>query len=393
MGYGRQGVDFGAPVSQLAGDVSGNPPMTTFIVSGWLGTSGALPCPSVPGSPPPADTPFGSGCPYSWLASTSSARPADSVAVQYAAYDDFVRTAGGSGGPVQGTFLVRLVVDTRQGIDGPRGWQVVARLDAGSTSTAPPSATPPLNAGVHVYTAAELDSILASDRKTLEGKVALVAGTMTRRPIGDSCDVAGAPGGSSRVCLFGALDGTSEDVYATSYTASLTVAPPGEALAGTFALRVLPGGLEFRAGMGLGPGGVDFTASIPDLVQLAVTKPIDAVWSGYIVEGWLVATPPLRCLLESPAPVPDTPFGNCESAWLLPAAEQITTTTGNSMSVVPPQDGIRVQWSAYADYAPNPSTTAVPEPRYGTYLVRLVADTRQGPGGPVGWQVVARLGP
>jgi hypothetical protein len=48
--------------------------------------------------------------------------------VQYSAYDDFARASGGSGDPVQGTFLVRLVADTRQGINGPRGWQVVARL-------------------------------------------------------------------------------------------------------------------------------------------------------------------------------------------------------------------------------------------------------------------------
>jgi hypothetical protein len=133
MGFGGAGVDFQAPVSQLAGDFSNNQPLLTFIVSGWLGWSGALPCPSQPGSPPPADTPFGK-CPYAWLAATAAAPgtsspPADSVPVQWQAYQDFAPSGTlGSTQARYGTYLVRLVVDTRQGINGPRGWQVVARL-------------------------------------------------------------------------------------------------------------------------------------------------------------------------------------------------------------------------------------------------------------------------
>ena len=406
MGSGADGNGFQATLAELRSPWDASHALATFIVSGWLVAAQNMRCAAPAGPTPPPDTPF-SGCGKAWLTPTPEqvmtvagnealfTPPMDGVMVQLGAYQDFARDPSTEfvREPRYGTYVVRLVVDTREGASDRVGWQVVARLDAGSTSTAPPSATPPTNTGVRIYTTAELVSSLTSDRKSLEGKAVLVAGTVTRRPVGDSCDVAVAPGGSSRVCLFGALDGTSEDVYASSYAASLTAAPPGESLAGTFALRVLPGGLEFLSGMGHGPGGVDFTASIPELVRLAVTKPTDTTSSGFIVVGWLVATPPLRCPPESPAPVPDTPFGNCESAWLLPVAEQITTITGNSMSVVPPNDGIRVQWSAYADYAPNPSTTAVPEPRHGAYLVRLVVDTRQGPDGPVGWQVVARLAP
>lgn len=123
------GVDFVATITDLKGDFSNNLPLMTFIVSGWLGTTGPTHCLSAPGPPPPADTPFGSPCPSSWLATTNDAHPSDMERVQYAAYQDFA--PGGAPGatePKFGTYLVRLVVDTRQGLSGPRGWQVVARL-------------------------------------------------------------------------------------------------------------------------------------------------------------------------------------------------------------------------------------------------------------------------
>jgi len=131
MGY-VNGNDFVASLSDLAHPESNARGPETVIVSAWLGTSGPLPCPAVPGSPPPADTPF-DVCPFTWLASTAKQRangqlPDGAVKVQYAAYGDFAGSAAGSTAPVDGTYLVRLVTDTRQGADGPRGWQVVARL-------------------------------------------------------------------------------------------------------------------------------------------------------------------------------------------------------------------------------------------------------------------------
>ncbi|MHB8959270.1 MAG: hypothetical protein ACYDAN_06555 [Candidatus Limnocylindrales bacterium] len=58
----------------------------------------------------------------------------------------------------------------------------------------------------------------------------------------------------------------------------------------------------------------------------------------------------------------------------------------------PPADAVRVQYGAYQDFAPDAASSGF-DPRYGTYLVRLVVATRQGADGPRGWQMVARLAP
>lgn len=133
MGTGSTG-DATATLDELK-TIAAGPPQgpVVFTVRAWLGTSGPLPCPSAPGSPPPSDTPFGNGCPSSWLAASSEgtgfSMPADGVPVQYGAYQDFAPGAtADSRDPKFGTYVVRLVTDTRQGSDGPRGWQVVGRL-------------------------------------------------------------------------------------------------------------------------------------------------------------------------------------------------------------------------------------------------------------------------
>ena len=133
MGYGGSGNDFQAPVSQLAGDFSNNQPLLTFIVSGWLAWTGPLPCPSFTDRPP-ADTPF-QPCPMAWLLprdeSVVPTGPSDGVGVQPGAYDEYAPDPAQAGsGPAAryGTYLVRLVVDTSKGANGPRGWQIVARL-------------------------------------------------------------------------------------------------------------------------------------------------------------------------------------------------------------------------------------------------------------------------
>lgn len=134
MGTGSTG-DATATLDELK-TIAAGPPQgpVVLVVSAWLGTSGPLPCPSVPGSPPPPDTPFGNGCPSSWLAAsgdgTGFTMPPGGVPVQFGAYLDFAPGAtADSRGPKFGTYVVRLVTDTRQGAEGPLGWQVVARLN------------------------------------------------------------------------------------------------------------------------------------------------------------------------------------------------------------------------------------------------------------------------
>lgn len=392
---GRAGAgDFVATVDELRTTAaSSQTGLVTFIVSAWLVATPVLKCLAIPSVTPGS---LFEGCERAWL--TPSAEqptvvtptsmtvipPPDGVPVQYGAYQEFA--PGGSSAarmpqPRFGTYLVRLVNDTPAGANAPRGWQVVARLDAAATAPTP-APTPPADT-VHVYTPTEFESTLIADRARLVGHVVLVDAGVTAEPVGDSCDVVPATPASG-LCAFGQLGGTSEAVWASPYTVKLAAGlMSGPVISGTLALRVLPSGVEFLGQTGNAANTAGHEAALGDLASEQSTRqPLTT----YIVSAWLGTTGPLPCPSVPGSPPPaDTPFGSgCPGSWLAPTATQ----TGYSR----PEGSVPVQFGAYQDFAPGASVDTR-DPKFGTYLVRLVVDTRQGSDGARGWQVIARLSP
>lgn len=138
------------------------------------------------------------------------------------------------------------------------------------------------------------------------------------------------------------------------------------------------------------------TWSVAELAALGFTAPAE-----YVVRGYLVATPPLRCR-DAPAPpgVPD--YGCSEVDWLTDVPFQPWVAG----SVLSPDVGLRVQNRAYATFAPDPRLEAGVgnAPRLGVYQVRIsvrstcdLAASSPGvdcAGGPYfAWEVVGRVGP
>ncbi len=103
-----------------------------------------------------------------------------------------------------------------------------------------------------------------------------------------------------------------------------------------------------------------------------------AVQAVYLVDAWLVGSPPPSCPapfpIDSPPPPPGLDVGCGPAAWLTPTEEQPTRGDANSIEVGAPQDGLRVQNGAYDAFAPNPERgpylPGIETPRHGLYLVR-----------------------
>lgn len=309
--------------------------------------------------------------------------PDSAVTVQYGAYESFASSPANDGvndEPRLGLYLVRFVASDTADCPACRGWLVVGRLDAAPAhvlQTAPPVP------GAVVRSAAELVAWLGEDRTSLVGRAVIVDGRVVQlNP--RSC-------GLRLTCDFGSLEGTTEGVKVSAYTASLLLPDTDYPLNGAMALEVRPDGLEYLGYMG-SLDGRDFNAAVTDLTNMSQMPrgPMTV-----IVSGWLVAGPPVPCPQQNPAPPADTPFEPCPGAWLTGDMVQPWTVTPTSISMTPPAMGVRVQYGAYGQFAPDPA--AQPDgtvaPRFGTYLVRLVTDTTIGPDGPRGWQVVGRLDP
>jgi hypothetical protein len=313
--------------------------------------------------------------------------PASAVRVQAFAYDAFAPRPvydGLNNEPRLGLYLVRMVAVDNADCPACRGWLVAGRLDAASTSTA--SGSPPPNAGVRVYSAAELATALADDRSSLLGKAVIVDGRVVPGTAGPCASP--APGSNDgATCPLGTLDGTEERVVASPFTASLLLPDTDYPVNNVMAMTVRDDGLEYLGWMGY-VNGTSFNATLADLADpRSQARGPETV----IVSAWLVANPPIPCPAPlDPMPAADTPFQACPGAWLTPTAE--VPWTSNSVDTNGPADGVRVQWGAYADFAPGAVSTSG-EPKYGTYLVRLVTNTAIGPDGPRGWQVVGRLSP
>ncbi|HEY4752199.1 MAG TPA: hypothetical protein VIH37_02870, partial [Candidatus Limnocylindrales bacterium] len=287
---------------------------------------------------------------------------------------------GMAGASRQGLYLVRMVAVDNADCQHCRGWLTVGRLDANASATAENTAIP--YDGTRIHTASELEAALQKDRDAWVGKAVLVDGSVTSSPPGDSCDVIG--GASSSMCILGALDGTREDVYASGFTAALAN-PDSLHPRGTIALRVLAGGLEYLGRLG-NARDPDFQVS-PDVLAASIQQ--DDVLQVFVVDGYLGTSGAVPCPLVPGSPPPEnTPFQRCPWAWLGPTAASGHTAN----EVFLPADAVQVQFGAYRDFAPG-ATAASFDPKFGTYLVRLVTDTRQGANGARGWQVVARLAP
>lgn len=124
----------------------------------------------------------------------------------------------------------------------------------------------------------------------------------------------------------------------------------------------------------------------------------------YLVRGWLVATPPLRCLAPPlPSGLPD--YGCDEVDWLTDEAFQPWVTTAQVAGIRAPDVGMRVQNGAYAAFAPSPGfgePGGGREPRFGIWLVRFAVYSTCDygaldpgvacAGGPLfTWEVIRRL--
>lgn len=136
--------------------------------------------------------------------------------------------------------------------------------------------------------------------------------------------------------------------------------------------------------------------SVAELAGLGFTGPAE-----YVVRGYLVATPPLRCL-DPPAPSGRPDYGCHEINWLTDEPFQPWVAG----SVRAPGVGLRVQNRAYATFAPDPrfETGVGNAPRLGIYQVRFSVRstcdlTASSPGVDCAgglyfaWEVVGRVGP
>ena len=365
-------------------------------VDGWLaGVNGPSCGPAFPTPPPKpfdcpglraflADEPVRPAKPEGENGTVLSV-PDTAVQVQYGAYRQFAAApvspgVGGNDEPRHGLYLVRMVVADVEGCPACRGWLVVGRLDA-----QPAAITGPTASGVvHVQSAAEVDAALASDRAALAGRVVFVDGAV-------SPGTASNCGIDATTCDLGTLDGTSLAVTASGPTVAQLLPDTDYPVQGVMAFRVGERTLEYLGWMGwFDPLG--YEAAVADLMtpdQLARGPEMVAV------KGWLVAGLPIPCPAPpGPAAIIDTPFQTCPPAWITADEVQPIVRTSNSISYTEPAVGFHVQYGAYGDYAPDPGSdplSGLVEPRFGTYLVRLL--TNPNDANQRGWQVVARLDP
>lgn len=314
--------------------------------------------------------------------------PPGAVQVQWGGYADFApdpASDGTNNEPRQGLYLVRLTAVDTASCPVCRGWLMVGRLDAPGAAT-PPATTAPTSS-ITLRSPQELESLLAADRAAWIGRPVFVDGAIDPG-FPDGC----AP--DAAACGLGTLTGTAERVVATGYTASLLLPDTNYPIQGPMALVVRESGLQYLGWLGWSdPLGYETT--VEDLVNLA-SKPRGPMIT--TVKGWLVAGLPTPCPAPPERLGEDTPFDACPPAWLTRDEVQPATSSGGSTIVSEPAAGVRVQYSAYGAFAPDPlidPATGLTSPRYGTYVVRLVTDARTGDAdtGTKGWQVVGRLDP
>ena len=165
--------------------------------------------------------------------------PPDGVAVQRGAYDEYAPIPSISNMNEESRraiYLVRMVVHDAVNCSGCRGWLVVGRLDAAPIKSASPT-------GPVVRSAAELALLLGKDRAGWIGKAVLVDGKVLPGT-NQNCPQTGD-------CNLGTLDGTTETVFASTYTASMLPQEAGFQTQGVLAVVVRQAGLEYLGYMEL----------------------------------------------------------------------------------------------------------------------------------------------
>ncbi len=111
------------------------------------------------------------------------------------------------------------------------------------------------------------------------------------------------------------------------------------------------------------------------------------------VTGWLARTNmyiAYDCYIRPGSPPPtDSPFEGCgAAAWIA------SDSTKGLLSA--PFTSIKVQLAAYSSFAPDPEVAAIGsdgtvEPRFATYLLRVIVDPNCGPTQCRGWRVIGTL--
>ncbi|MEI7745616.1 MAG: hypothetical protein WCK58_17910, partial [Chloroflexota bacterium] len=249
---------------------------------------------------------------------------------------------------------------------------------AGPSASADPAA-------VTVMSPPELVAALGADRASWIGRLVVVDGRV-------ALDAGRTCAADADWCTLGTLDGTGERVLATGYTNALLLPDTDFPTTGVMALVVRETGLEYLGYMGY-PDGVSFEAPVASFMDMSQVPRGPMV---LITSGWLVAGLPTPCPAQLPPAPQDTPFEPCPPAWLAGEDVQPVVVSGGSVTYVEPDPGFHVQYGAYGDFAADPAygPVGIAEPKFGSYLVRLVSDTRVTEAeAPRGWQVVGRLSP
>ena len=317
----------------------------------------------------------------------NSSTPDGAILVQDGAYRAFAPSPANDGlndVPRRGLYLVRMVAVDTADCPACRGWLIVGRLDAAPIPS-PSSSAAAWDGTLAVLSAAEVQDRITGLQMSALGAPLLVDGKLAL-DASRSCAV------TDDWCVLGHLEGTTVPVFATGYTNALL--PPDDASEtnSVMAFSVETTGLQYLGYMGY-YNGVGFEhpiSSLTDLTQQPLGPMVVAV------RGWLTAGPPLPC----PAPLPgtprNTPFEGCPGAWLAQDGASPWFWNGDQIGFRKREVALEVQYGAYFDFAPNPATGqgGMHEPRYGTYLVRLVTDTSHRDATAArGWQVVGRLDP
>ena len=380
-------------------------------VHGWLVGMEAFSCGPAPDASVPPVPPFDCGIhdyitpdaeqvtfPYGGNGAEGRA-PGDGMTVQMGAYQQFAPnpqptdTVGVQ--PREGIYLVQAVVNhSTWGGLGALGWLVVGRVDTVAATATPvpePTPTPETSPGQQpiVRSAAEAEALIDANRSSWTGRTLVVDGAVT-------------PGAAVRCpgpdpCPIGTLDGTTEKVVASPATMPFVVSAADGGTSGLLAFTVRSDGLEYLGQVGVAAdNGIVFQtvdAARPDELNGRPGRLL-------IVGGWLVDSGPLPCPASPPGPPtppPDSPFEACPSAWISASDAPVWTRgSDGSGSMQAPPNGIRVQWTAYQDFALDPQTAlggTGDVPRLGLYVLRLVSDPRPGADPATGWQVVARIDP
>lgn len=275
-------------------------------------------------------------------------------------------------------------------------------LHPGSAAASPPSASVSPTSGApstqpasepHVFSAQELSDMIGGDRvgDVVLGEARLVQNTVEPKvcPPPEPCREAAllAEVSGRNVVAVGwrtAPEGTGtrvEDEKGVRWLTRLGV--PTQS--GLFAFSILTDAVEF-----LGPVVKTLDRQIAWAVVDVQAGDGEHPSNLYVVEGWLVQTPPVSC----PAPNdygPDTSMAYwCGGSFI---TQTRVATYSSERGVLLDPGGLHVQWDAYDEFAESPLDDGLrgAEPRFGTYLVRSAGCHPVTAGDCPVWSMLGRI--